>query len=362
MSALGIRDNTTSTIHSVAFVDSFRNVSLAPPFNYPATTVEQRRLSLNPKGQLFQMEYDMDTTKKTFTVNNDGMGWTDGTITHITPLDRITQISTLLPAIRPQATTNSQILAVENTLLVLDDITTATCAINIQADNTGNVGTHFGIDIVNTSNNNDFEIRNDPDYEGSVVFKDFGAGSGTTQTGIKQGTISLTDTATPFTTTFTPTTLTSGASSMTWEDIIAGSGSVGTLNSVLANGNTATGSTASITLQGTPQQNVITPTNIILTDGDLTSDLRAEYLDFVNASTTTQTVLDSSVIIMNDGADSIQMALGGITTTADLTLEVGNDFILNGTNLTAGTSGGFTAQYLRVKINGTYYKMALLAD
>jgi hypothetical protein len=142
---------------------------------------------------------------------------------------------------------NANILTVDNTLFILDDLTTPTCGVNIQADNTGNVGTKFGITLTNTTNNNDFEIRNDPDYEGSVVFKDFGSGSGTTQTGIKQGTISLTDTATPLTTSFSPTTLTSGASSATWADIISGTASDNTLQEVLTAGNTATN--LNITLQ-----------------------------------------------------------------------------------------------------------------
>jgi len=252
MSVSGIQANTANFVHSFSFLD--RNVSgpTKPNFSTQVFNINKRRLSLNPKEKLIKMEYDMNTsTKKTFTINDDGLGWTDGTTTHLTPLDRVSQISKLLPAVRPQSSVNSQVLAVDNTLLVLDDITTATCAINIQADNTGNVGTHFGIDIVNTSNNNDFEIRNDPSYEGSVVFKDFGAGSGTTQTGIKQGTISLTDTATPLTTSFSPTTLTSGVSSRTWADVISNTGSGNTLNQVLLNGNTATGSTALINLTNT---------------------------------------------------------------------------------------------------------------
>jgi len=248
----GISDNTTSFTNSFAFVDATTTQSQHPPYNTsPSLQTELRRLSLNPKDKLVQLEYDMNTTAKTFTINDEGIQWTDGTTTHLTALDRITQISKLIPAVQPQATINSQILAVDNTLLVLDDITTPTCAVNIQADNTGGVGTHFGIDLVNTTNNNDFEIRNDPSYEGSVVFKDFGSGSGTTQTGIKQGTISLTDTATPLTTSFSPTTLTSGASSRTWADIITNTGSANTLQQVLVNGNTATGSTANITLTDT---------------------------------------------------------------------------------------------------------------
>jgi len=170
------------------------------------------------------------------TFQMDGLGYTSGALVTTWSDTHTTVLNT--KALR--TIVNPQVLAVDNTLLVLDDVTTATCAVNIQADNTGNVGTHFGIDLTNTTNNNDFEIRNDPSYEGSVVFKDFGAGSGTTQTGIKQGTISLTDTATPLTTSFSPTTLTSGASSATWADIISGSAGSNTLQEVLTAGNSAT--------------------------------------------------------------------------------------------------------------------------
>lgn len=127
--------------------------------------------------------------------------------------------------------------------------------------------------------------------------------------------INITDgTATPITTSFTPTTLFTGNQSMTWADIIAGSGSVGTLNAVLANGNVATGETASITLQ-------------------------------------------------DDGlVNSININKAGLTTTNDLTLDIGNDLILNGDNIIETTAGGFTANYLKIKINGQYYKLQLLSE
>jgi len=107
----------------------------------------------------------------------------------------------------PSLTTQSTptILALKNKLLVLNQETTPTAAIGIQVDNSGGVGTNFGIEITNTANNNDFEIRNDPSYEGSVVFKDFGSGSSTTQTKIKQGTVTLNDTANTNSHTLTPT-------------------------------------------------------------------------------------------------------------------------------------------------------------
>jgi hypothetical protein len=171
------------------------------------------------------------------TVAIDGAGFTSGALTS-TWVDTHQTINNTR-ALRTGGV-NANILVVDNTLLVLDDLTTPSCAINFQADNTGSVGTQFGMFLTNTTNNNDFEIRNEPSYEGSVVFKDFGAGSGTTQTGIKQGTISLTDTATPLTTSFSPTTLTSGASSATWADIISGTASDNTLQEVLTAGNTAT--------------------------------------------------------------------------------------------------------------------------
>jgi hypothetical protein len=99
---------------------------------------------------------------------------------------------------------------------------------------------------------------------------------------------------------------------MTWVDVIAGSGSVGTLNAVLTNGNVATGETASITLQ--------------------------------------------------DGLDSLNMTKAGLTTTTDLTLDIGNDLIFNGDNIIETTAGGFTSNYLKIKINGQYYKLQLLSE
>lgn len=215
-------------------------------------------------------------------------------------------------ALRTPPLSNPQILAVEKAVLVLNDNITPTASIGIEADKSGDIGTYFGMNLYN-DNDKDFTITSTFPYNGSVVFNEEG-GSNTTTTSIKQGLINLTDASTPFTTTFTPTTLTSGTSSMTWVDVIAGSGSVGTLNAVLTNGNVATGSSASITLQ-------------------------------------------------DDGlVNSININKAGLTTTTDLTLDIGNDLVLNGDNIVETTAGGFTANYLKIKINGQYYKLQLLSE
>ena len=126
-----------------------------------------------------------------------------------------------------------------------------------------------------------FTITSTFPYNGSVVFNEEG-GSNTTTTSIKQGSINLTDASTPFTTTFTPTTLTSGTSSMTWVDVIAGSGSVGTLNAVLANGNVATGVSASITLQNDTRSSTLENYRLYLNQGDSTAEYRGDYLQINN--------------------------------------------------------------------------------
>jgi len=133
---------------------------------------------------------------------------------------------------------NPQVIAVQKAILVCNNNTVPTASIGIEADNSGGVGTYYGMNLFNDTNM-DFGITSTFPYSGSVVFDEEG-GTNTTQTAIKQGTISLTDTATPLTTSFSPTTLTSGASSATWADIISGSAGDNTLQEVLTAGNSAT--------------------------------------------------------------------------------------------------------------------------
>jgi len=226
-------------------------------------------------------------------------------------------------------TVNPEILAVQKAVLVVNDATTPTASIGIEADITGDAGTYYGMNLFN-NNDTDFSVTSTFPYEGSVVFRQEGVGSDLTTTSIKQGTITLTDPDAPLTTTFTASTLTSGVDSATWADIIAGGGGSGNLESVLTNGNTATGADASINL-------------------------------FADAPDTFESHLTSTELNFTDGTDTTTINQAGITTTADLTLDIGADLILNGT-ITETTAGGFTGQYLKIIINGISYKLQLLAD
>jgi hypothetical protein len=256
---------------------------------------------------------------------------------------------------------NPQILAVEKALLLVNNATTPTASIGIEADNSGGIGTYFGMNLFN-NNDTDFTVTSSMPYQGSVVFNQEGSGADTTTTSIKQGTITLNDVDIPITTTFTPTTLTSGASSMTWTDIIAGSGSVGTLNSVLANGNTATDQ--SIIMNASPpdgRTSTLENYRLYMNQGDSVAEYRGDFLQITSNLTSEQTTLEPASLTFT-ATDTITLNTSGLTTTVDLTLDVGNDLILSGANITATTAGGFTAEYLRVKINGIYYKLQLLAD
>lgn len=132
---------------------------------------------------------------------------------------------------------NPEILAIKKAVLITNDITTPTASIGIEADNSGGIGTYYGMNLFNNNNTN-FGITSTFPYSGSVVFEEEG-GTNTTTTAIKQGLITITDPSIPLATSFNATTLTSGASSATWADIISGTAS-NTLQEVLTAGNTAT--------------------------------------------------------------------------------------------------------------------------
>jgi len=51
-----------------------------------------------------------------------------------------------------------------------------------------------------------------------------------------------------------------------------------------------------------------------------------------------------------------------IGTPNSLDLSMGQDFILNGSNIISGSSGSNSGQHLRILLNGTYYKIQLLND
>ena len=168
-------------------------------------------------------------------------------------------------------TVNPEILAVQKAILVVNDATTPTASIGIEADITGDAGTYFGMNLFNDTDT-DFTVTSTMPYQGSVVFRQEGVGADTTTTAIKQGTITMSDADIPAT-----------------------------------------------------------------------------------------TIIDPSLLSFSDGVDTTSFNQAGVTTTADLTLDVGADLLLNGT-ITETTAGGFTGQYLKITINGTAYKLQLLAD
>jgi hypothetical protein len=175
-------------------------------------------------------------------------GYTTGALTS-TWLDTH---NTLLRTRSLQENPNPTELVVQDTVFITDNPTLgdSTATIAIQANESGGVGTFYGMNLYN-STNTDFVIQSDPDYTGGVLFKQV---EGTTETKITQGEI------------------------------------------------------------------------------EITSD-----------------------------TDSMTLSPQGITTTTDLVLDIGGDFALDGT-ITESTAGGFTGEYLKIKINGTIYKLQLLSE
>ena len=51
-----------------------------------------------------------------------------------------------------------------------------------------------------------------------------------------------------------------------------------------------------------------------------------------------------------------------VATPNSLDLSIGQDFILNGSNIISSTSGANSGQHLRIYLNGTYYKIELKND
>ena len=51
-----------------------------------------------------------------------------------------------------------------------------------------------------------------------------------------------------------------------------------------------------------------------------------------------------------------------IDTNKSLDVRITDDFILTGANIESTTANATTGKYLRIKLNGTYYKLDLLAD
>ena len=182
---------------------------------------------------------DLLTTPNGIGMNATGIAYDNGTTTTSTTWDDITTRVAQLSAIAPNGL-NASLLAVNDTISIQNADSAPSRVINTQAgDTTG--GTHFGTAWVGNTLPFVMETLDATPLE------------------VKDTTFQLNNSSTPLLTTMTASTLTSGASSRTWADIIASTGSTNTLNQILANGNTATGTYAEINLVNTDVGNIANP-------------------------------------------------------------------------------------------------------
>jgi hypothetical protein len=195
--------------------------------DYPELVLQDRRVALN--GQGITSQNDLLTSPKTLTWNGVGFTYTDITGVRTNTWDGLATRLAQLSAVAPN-NLNATLLAVNKTIAVQNADTAPTRNIGISAGDPVNVGEYYGISW----------------NGGALPFVMQTTDSTALQ--IKDTNLQLFNSTTPLTTTMDATGLTSGVSFKSWADIIAGSGSVGNLNSVLANGNTATGASAKIGL------------------------------------------------------------------------------------------------------------------
>ena len=68
-------------------------------------------------------------------------------------------------------------------------------------------------------------------------------------------------------------------------------------------------------------------------------------------------------IIFNNSIDSNNLKIESVSTSLELKVnDTTGDLILTGTNIESGSAGGYSGQHLRIKLNGTYYKIKLEND
>jgi hypothetical protein len=182
---------------------------------------------------------DVLTTPNGITMNSVGISYDSGTTITSTSWDDISTRVAQLSAIAPNGL-NATLLAVNNTISIQNADTAPTRVINTSAED-GTGGTHFGIEWVGATL--------------PFVMETLDA----TPLQVKDTSFVLLDSVAPLTTTMTASTITSGATTRTWADILASSGSTNTLDQVLANGNTATGTYATISLTDTDVGGALNP-------------------------------------------------------------------------------------------------------
>ena len=202
------------------------------------------------------------TTTKDFTTAQDGEGFritniatggyleiaSAGFVISPDGIATFTIDPTNLTALVDNATPN--ILGINNELIIQNADTLPTEIIGIEAGTNGSVGSIFGISYTSALDQ-DFVFQTTNDNLGGVLFNQFGLGSTTTQTKIKQGVITCSDTASlkaiTINTNVPSITITDGTNTNTLSATAGGSN----LQAVLNAGNTATGTSASVILNNT---------------------------------------------------------------------------------------------------------------
>ena len=78
----------------------------------------------------------------------------------------------------------------------------------------------------------------------------------------------------------------------------------------------------------------------------------------ISTASLSYTQTTSTLSVQNIAGDiMINAAVAG-----NVSISTSKDLVLSGTSLFSATAGASTGTYLRIKLNGTYYKLALLAD
>ena len=85
-------------------------------------------------------------------------------------------------------------------------------------------------------------------------------------------------------------------------------------------------------------------------------------LSFYNAAGTSKGSVNfnegtQTITVTNSAGDVAINAVGG-----EVSIATDTDLVFDGTTIQAAAAGAATGSYLRIKLNGTYYKLALLAD
>jgi hypothetical protein len=313
----------------------------------------------NQTGLIPQQFYALDVSgNKIVQANYDGLLLTNTTTSRTLGIgaggflaDGLVNIDPLnLSAITANPTPTE--LVINNNLIVQDDDTAPDNIVSIQSGVIG-VGTNFGIDY-ESSTNQDFTIQTTNSNTGGVVFKQYGIGSTTTQSKIKQGVITCNNTAntnsitidasnnniviTDGTTTNTidKNGISGGATDITITDSTATAGtfyptfvnSAGTNKSVRIDTTGLTYDASSNTLTTTNFAGTAThATDITITD--TTSTAGTYYPTFVNTAGTQKSVrVDTTGLTYTPTSNSLSCAEFRPTTT-----NINNNAVFNETQL-----------------------------